>query len=341
MFVSVIIRSKDEADRLRLTLTSLARQSMPAEVIVVNDGSSDHTPQVLAEARTWLKFTVVNHPNAQGRSGAANAGARIAKGQVLLFLDGDTIAGPELVAKHAAAHLSSAQIVGRGETLHFRGPRFFRDPESGAPAPGYEKRLAGLPPGELPRMLVTRGDIMENFAGLELRAQPGIYSGAVPRRLNELEMDALMHHPDCTVLWAAASGHNLSVKRDEFHRVGGFHGQLDINEHRELALRLVQTGGRMVAIAGARSYHLTRAGWRDPLRETAWEKIFYQAQPILAVKLLSVFWASLNPLHMIPPSARIGSLLELEVAARGDSGIDYDAIRRLIPSLPVLASIKS
>ena len=39
MSVSVIVRSKNEADRLRLTLTSLARQTVPAEVIVVNDGS--------------------------------------------------------------------------------------------------------------------------------------------------------------------------------------------------------------------------------------------------------------------------------------------------------------
>ena len=47
---SVIIRSKDEADRLRLTLTSLACQSEPPEVVVVNDGSSDHTRDVIAKA---------------------------------------------------------------------------------------------------------------------------------------------------------------------------------------------------------------------------------------------------------------------------------------------------
>jgi glycosyltransferase involved in cell wall biosynthesis len=45
MLVSVVIRSRDEADRLRLTLTSLAQQSAPPEVIVVNDASVDHTLQ--------------------------------------------------------------------------------------------------------------------------------------------------------------------------------------------------------------------------------------------------------------------------------------------------------
>ena len=79
-----------------------------------------------------------------------------------------------------------------------------------------------------------------------------------------------------------------------------------------------------------------RSGWRDPLAQTVWEERFYQVHPILAVKLLSVFWASLDPRFHIPQQARIRSLPELEAAARGDAGIDYDAVRRLIPSLPLL-----
>jgi glycosyltransferase involved in cell wall biosynthesis len=41
--LSVVIRSRDEADRLRLTLTSLGRQTVEVEVVVVDDGSTDHT----------------------------------------------------------------------------------------------------------------------------------------------------------------------------------------------------------------------------------------------------------------------------------------------------------
>jgi hypothetical protein len=150
-------------------------------------------------------------------------------------------------------------------------------------------------------------------------------------------MDALRQHPQCSVLWAAASGTNLSVRRDAFLSAGGYCEELDLNEHRELALRLCQRGARMVAVEGARSYHLThRAGWRNPLEETAWEEVFYRAHPLLAVKLLAIFWASLFPRSPIPPEARITSLLALETASRGDTGNDYDAVRRLIPSLPVL-----
>ena len=93
----------------------------------------------------------------------------------------------------------------------------------------------------------------------------------------------------------------------------------------------------MAFAAGARDYHLThRSGWRDPLQDTRWEQAFYRAHPLLVVKLLAVFWACLAPNHRIPKEAQITSLPELEVAARGDNGIDYDAIRRMIGSLPEL-----
>ena len=64
MRASVVVRSKDEADRLRLTLVSLACQSELPEVVVVNDGSSDHTEQVLDEMRSELggpNFDPHNH----------------------------------------------------------------------------------------------------------------------------------------------------------------------------------------------------------------------------------------------------------------------------------------
>jgi hypothetical protein len=138
-------------------------------------------------------------------------------------------------------------------------------------------------------------------------------------------MEALSDHPDCPVLWAAASGSNQSVARSAFLQAGGFDEELTINEHRELALRLVQAGLAMVPV-GARSYHLThRSGWRDPLVDTAWERVFYRRHPSAAVALLAVFWASLGDQVPFPQNARIASLPALAAAAArcGDvRGID-------------------
>jgi GT2 family glycosyltransferase len=320
MRASVIVRSKDEADRLRLTITSLIHQTETAEIIVVNDGSRDHTRAVIEEAAEKFSIISIDHAEPLGRSAAANAGAQRASGDILIFLDGDTLAAPNFVAAHLATHRSAVRggqgVVGRGETYHLRCTRFFADPETGTPQPGHEARVACLKEAELSRMRVTQNDIIERFATIVDRASPGIYPGAGPRQLYEMEMNALQAYPDCDVLWAAASGANQSVRREAFLTSGGFDVLLTINEHRELALRLCQAGLRMVPIP-ARTYHLThRTGWRDPLVDTSWESIFYQAHPIPAVPLLSVLWSSLADPVPFPTSCRIVSLPELAAAAQ-------------------------
>jgi glycosyltransferase involved in cell wall biosynthesis len=314
MRVSVIIRSKDEADRLRLTLASLSRQTQRAEVVVVNDGSSDHTADVLAMAAGELDLVAIHHAAPAGRSGAANAGAARAGGDIVLFLDGDTLAAPDLVACHLAAHRKESNLVVRGETRHLRCTRLFLDPETGSPKLGEEERVARLSPSEFARSLVTRRQIAEAFEEIDARAQPGIYPGYGPRRLFEIEMEALTTAPDCGVLWAAAAGANQSLSRAAFLDIGGFHPELSINEHRELALRLCQRGGRMRATSG-RSYHMIhRSGWRDPLQDRDWEEIFYAAHPTAEVALMPILWASLGD-NSLPEAARIHSLPALEAAA--------------------------
>jgi glycosyltransferase involved in cell wall biosynthesis len=341
MTLSVVIRSRDEADRLRLVLASLTRQKGLGEVVVVDDGSTDHTPAVIEDAARELPLVPLRHRTAHGRSAASNAGAAAAKGDVLLFLDGDTLAGPGLVERHLAAQAAQpGGLVGRGDTFHLRCTRFLRDPETGSAKDGEAARLAGVPAAELERMRVTRRQVLDDFAAIAARAEPGIYPGAGPRLLHQLETDALRSRRGESVLWAAASGANLSVAREAFLAAGGFDERLNINEHRELALRLCDAGLRMRLIEGGASYHLThRTGWRDPLTETGWEAPFYARHPVMAVKLLAVFWASLAPRSPVPPEARIGSLAELEAAARGRQGVDFDDVRRMIGLPPLGASI--
>lgn len=326
MQVSVIIRSRNEADRLRLTLASLAGQSVTAEVIVVNDGSDDHTGAVLAEASNDLRLVRVDHMVAMGRSAAANAGAARASGDVLLFLDGDTLASPNLVATHAALHMARPGIVARGETHHLRGTRPLLDPELGTPFPGQEDQVRLMSDRDRKRAQITRAEILGDFASVDGRSQPGVYPGAGPRQLFELEMAALRDHPDCPALWVAASGSNQSVPRAAFLDAGGFDPDLSINEHRELALRLTMAGLKMVAAKG-RTYHMIhRSGWRDPLEDRNWEMRFYQRHPIAEVALLAVLWESLS--DRLPAPTRLHSIPELVAAARRCDGvIGCEAVR--------------
>ena len=266
MKASVVIRTKDEADRLLLTLTSLTKQTRPAEIVVVNDGSTDSTPAILSEACGWMPLRVIDHATARGRSAASNAGARAASGEIVIFLDGDTLAGPDMVARHLELHAAHANVAGRGETFHLRRSSAQR---------------------------ITRTMILDDFAAVEALSAPGIYPGSASRRIYELEMDALHNHATSGILWAAASGSNFSVRRTAFLEAGGFLEELDLNEHRELALRLCKAGVSMHPVDGARSYHLIAGARRDPLTEGAWQAIFYRAHPIPEIKRLSALWASL------------------------------------------------
>jgi glycosyltransferase involved in cell wall biosynthesis len=87
--VSVLVPSYNRADLLRITLRSICAQSVPPlEIIVVDDGSTDHTPQVCAEFGEAIR---VIRQNNSGLPAARNAGIQAAKGKWIAFCDSDDL----------------------------------------------------------------------------------------------------------------------------------------------------------------------------------------------------------------------------------------------------------
>lgn len=318
--VTVVVRSKDEGPRLRLTLASLAVQSHRCEVVVIDDGSSDQTPDILGEMAQWpgLVGRLVHYRNetSLGRSRASNLGAAIAQGEILLFLDGDTLADPDCVRRHAVAQRDRGGCMIRGETWHLRQTRPFVDPELGIPFAHDAEQVARMSDRDLQRSLITRQQITEDFDRISSRAQPGIYPGSGPRRLYEMEISTLQNAPDCPTVWAAASGANQSLPRASFMAQGGFDEDMQINAHREHALRQYQAGLAFSFAAGAKTYHMThRSGWRDPLHMADWEDHFFARHRSCEVPLLSVMWAGYSDSVAESP-ADIADLQALHRAAR-------------------------
>lgn len=85
MHISVILPAKNEAEGLRRTLPGLRALLPDAEIIVVDDGSTDATAQVAAE----LGARVLSSPYSMGNGAAIKRGARAAEGDTLVFLDAD------------------------------------------------------------------------------------------------------------------------------------------------------------------------------------------------------------------------------------------------------------
>lgn len=93
---SVVIPAKDEELGLKTLLPELrAVLTEDSEIIVVNDGSSDSTGAVCKEN----SVTQIIHPYSKGNGASIKAGARIAKGEYLIFMDGDGQHAPEDIRK--------------------------------------------------------------------------------------------------------------------------------------------------------------------------------------------------------------------------------------------------
>jgi len=93
--ISVIIPCRNSAKTLASTLSSLVYQTFKDwEAIIVDDGSTDETAELLAAiARTEKRIRVVGG-NSKGASAARNLGLRMAKSKLIAFLDSDDIWEP-------------------------------------------------------------------------------------------------------------------------------------------------------------------------------------------------------------------------------------------------------
>lgn len=83
--LSIIIPAKNEAEAIGEVVAAAIAAYPAAEVIVVDDGSTDATAEVAQRSGA----TVIRHPESLGNGAAVKAGARAAQGDVLAFMDGD------------------------------------------------------------------------------------------------------------------------------------------------------------------------------------------------------------------------------------------------------------
>ena len=95
--VSVVVPTYNRAESLSRLLDAIARSKMPdggLEVVVVDDGSSDPTPEVAAQAGVrYLRQTNC------GPAAARDRGWRAASGEVIVFFDDDVVPAPDTIYK--------------------------------------------------------------------------------------------------------------------------------------------------------------------------------------------------------------------------------------------------
>ncbi len=83
--ISVVIPARNEAVPLATLLAEVRLLLPAAEIIVVDDGSTDATRAIAAAAGVQ----VISHPYPKGNGAAIKTGARAATGEIIVFMDGD------------------------------------------------------------------------------------------------------------------------------------------------------------------------------------------------------------------------------------------------------------
>jgi GT2 family glycosyltransferase/peptidoglycan/xylan/chitin deacetylase (PgdA/CDA1 family) len=218
MSCSIVIATIRRASILTVTLDSLAAQTeKDFEAIVVCDGED---PETHALSKTYLAayplrwlFTPKNH----GLAFTRNKGAFEAKGDVLLFLDDDTAAAPDLVHQHLRHH----QRCRSGEALVVLGALIYIDLSE------PRSRTEHL-------MRIDRVHDEESVAARML--QPGFQS---------IELDHIYR----------GFGVNCSISRRVFLGHGGFDPAIRYGQDSELGSRLYDQGAEYIFEPKARAFH--------------------------------------------------------------------------------------
>jgi glycosyltransferase involved in cell wall biosynthesis len=145
--ISVVIPAYNYASTLARAVNSVLEQldQSTAELLVIDDGSTDDTPQVLAQLQEENpgRFRMLRKPNG-GLSSVRNRGIAEAKGQYLIFLDADDEMAPDAldtVLTHIESNPDTRLIIGGHWSVFDDGRRCLHTPKSLPPSP--EGRVRG------------------------------------------------------------------------------------------------------------------------------------------------------------------------------------------------------
>jgi glycosyltransferase involved in cell wall biosynthesis len=166
--VSVVIPTRNRAERLQAALESLRRQTLPAgdfEVLVVDEASTDGTPDLLAQA-DGLNLRSIRREDPEGPASARNEGWRAAASPLVAFLDDDCEAGPRW--------LESGLEAWGGEPLRFvQGPTVPKDGEWERMGPfSYSVNLPEQNPAYPTCNMFYPRELLERLGGFDVASFP-------------------------------------------------------------------------------------------------------------------------------------------------------------------------
>ncbi len=109
--ISVIIAAYNEQAWVEVTVTSILTSSFPCEIIVVDDGSTDNTAEILKKFSDKVK--VFTHTTNKGKGGAIATGLRAASGEIIIMCDAHLLG----LGKHHLLSLVMPLVFGNAQVV--------------------------------------------------------------------------------------------------------------------------------------------------------------------------------------------------------------------------------
>lgn len=230
MTLSLVINTFNQPDYLNRVLNAVSQQRVPPdEVLLADDGSANETKTLFDQWRTAQRFRcehVWQEHRGFRRARILNQAIALARGDYLIFLDGDTIPHPLFIADHLALACQSQFVQGHRALIE-------------------RKAAAGFGLHEFGR---DRLDALRQF---QLHGLKHAYRWPWP--LRHVRRD-----------YRGVRGCNLAIWRSDLVRVNGYNEAFAGwgREDSELAVRLMNSGVRRLDVRGwALCYHL----WHLPV----------------------------------------------------------------------------
>ena len=350
MDISVVVTTHNQQERLRLVLAGLRGQIASVahfEVVVVDDGCSDGTAEMLAEVSRQMDLKIVRLRPNEGRCMARNRGVEAAAGAFVAFLDGDALPHPQWLQGHIEALKQGGRaslLCGAGYSLP--GLEYLQDPQRGTPmadkTPSVVREYLRIHRQDL---ILTEDMVLGAFDRIEGRAVIGWYPFPELETLQEQITELFVQHPDSPIGWLGFFPNNGAVLREAFLAVGGFDPDMAFSEGWDLAYRLQQHGCRPCFVPEARAYHLYHYhDFSDPIKAREETLAPQRAMRYMERKhsdpklLLFHFWyASIWPDPLLPEETLLRDLIEFHHAYMHGSTSRLRDLRILLDHHPTWA----
>jgi len=120
MDTSIVIATYNRKPLLEKCLNCLFNQDYPKdryEIIVVDDGSTDGTGQMIKRKKSPCKLKYLPHPKRKGPAKSRNLGISSSKGEVVIFVDSDILAPPQFIKEHIRFHKINPNLIVDGPAI--------------------------------------------------------------------------------------------------------------------------------------------------------------------------------------------------------------------------------